>query len=511
MKPLLSILIVCVIVLGISAQKPVKDASPTPTPERSRAIVALLNDARLAAPELAVDTLLKVVETKKVTDPVWRKEIIDEALRTIDEVQYAMPMRPAYGGKVERNNELNSTEEYVRVAGYGAKLDRLSFKGRVITLLLETDKPRAKQMIFQMGGDLKLKPRTCEDALVYGPEGIYDVVGKVARAVFTDQQVQEGQRALFVAPWIENIETPRQIYAALSLVQQMQGSPAERQILFNAASRAIDRNFKDDRSFTYSWEAIASRVGKLTEGEPDPHKSDISNSFRGMLLKNLRGPRCKDNEIKKNEPLPDYIEAVNKVLGDKPITFEDISTAEYVGTAKLVNIVKKSSATRKFREELFAVRDQNIVDGKSVNHDVNDIGWAGRVNELIDRVLSFEGADGETETELLFIKAGFVGAMMSGVDPGDLRKSLVRKYLRLLAGSKLQKTSFIEWRFWIRDAERMAADSFDEIAAEFPNPNLKAIVAARKLLDAPVKTETAAPEKGPSANTPRPANEEDML
>lgn len=469
-----------------------------PTPERNREIVMLLNDARLAAPELAVDTFLKVVESKKVTDPAWRKEIIDEALRMIDDVQYPMSMRPAYGGKVERNNELNSTEEYVRVIAYGAKLDRLSFKGRVITLLLETDKPRAKQMIFQMGGDFGLKPRSCEDALVYGPEGIYDVVGKVAKAVFSDQQVQEGQRALFVAPWIENIETPRQIYAALSLVQQMQGSAAERQILFNAASRAIDRNFKDDRSFTYSWEGIALRIGKLTEGEPDPHKSDITNSFRGMMLKNLRGTRCKDNEIKKDEPLPDYLEAANKILGDKPITFEDISTAEYVGTAKLVNIVKKSSGARKFREELLTVRDQKIVDNKVANHDVNDIEWAGRVNEFIDRVLSFEGTDSETESEMLFIRAGFVGAMMSGISAGDLRNSVVRKYVRLLAGSKLQKTSFIEWRFWIADAERMAPESFYEIAAEFPNPNLKVMVAANRLLkEAPKPTPTPTPVPTP--------------
>ncbi len=139
----------CLAVPGQNVEK-----KPTPTPERPREIVALLNDARLAAPELAVDTFLKVVESKKVTDPVWRKEIIDEALRMIDDVQYPMPMRPAYGGKVERNNELLDTEDWVLAAGSFAKLDRLSFRGRVITLLLETDRERAKQMIFQMGGQL---------------------------------------------------------------------------------------------------------------------------------------------------------------------------------------------------------------------------------------------------------------------------------------------------------------------------------------------------------------------
>ncbi|MFT3745884.1 MAG: hypothetical protein QM785_16545 [Pyrinomonadaceae bacterium] len=68
MKLVTSILIILAVTLAVAAQKPTKNSSPTPTPERNRQIVALLNDARLAAPELAVDTFLKVVESKKVTD-----------------------------------------------------------------------------------------------------------------------------------------------------------------------------------------------------------------------------------------------------------------------------------------------------------------------------------------------------------------------------------------------------------------------------------------------------------
>ena len=489
MKLISSILIVLGIAICVSGQKVAKEPLPTPTPERNREIVALLNDARYAAPELAVDTFLKVVETKKVTDPIWRREIIEEALRTIDEVQYAMPMRPAYGGRVERNNELNDTEAYVQMAAYAARLDRLSLKGRVISLLLETDSQRAKQMIFQIGGDFRLKPRSCEDALVYGPEGIYPVVLKVAKAVFTEQQVAEGQRALFVAPWIENIESPRQIYPTLDLVQQLQGSPAERQILFNAASKAIDRDFKDDRSFTYAWESITARTGKLIEGEGDPLKGELKSAFRSMLLKNLRGTRCKDNEIKKEGPLPDYIEAVNKLFPEKPLTLEDVLASEYKGTAKLTHILQKSSSARKFREELITVRDTKVVDNKIVNHDITDAAWVSRVNDFVDRVFSFEGSDGETETEMLFLKGGFVGGMMSGISPGELRNSIVRKYLRLIANSRLQKTSFIEWQFWIADAERMAPEVFYEIASEFPSANLRVMATAKKMFEPPKKEE----------------------
>src|SRR5437899_9036611 len=65
-------------------QKPL--SSPIPMPERPRALVALLNDARIAAPELGVDTFLKIAESKKITDPVWRKEIIQEAIRMKDDL-----------------------------------------------------------------------------------------------------------------------------------------------------------------------------------------------------------------------------------------------------------------------------------------------------------------------------------------------------------------------------------------------------------------------------------------
>ena len=104
--------------------------------------------------------------------------------------------------------------------------------------------------------------------MTYKVDDIYPVVAKVATASFTEKQVAEGQRALFVVPWIENIESPTQIGAALQLLQQMQGSPVERQMLFSGFSRSINRDFKDDRSFADSlrWGIVAPRIGKLTAG-----------------------------------------------------------------------------------------------------------------------------------------------------------------------------------------------------------------------------------------------------
>ena len=67
-----------------TAQMPA--TTPLP-PERPRELVRLLGDARLAAPEISVDTFLKVAKSKKITEPVWRRQILEEAFRAADEVR----------------------------------------------------------------------------------------------------------------------------------------------------------------------------------------------------------------------------------------------------------------------------------------------------------------------------------------------------------------------------------------------------------------------------------------
>ena len=459
---------------------PATQATPKATPERPRDIVTLLNDARLAAPELTVDTFLRVLEAKKVTEPVWRKEILDETQRMINDVQHAMPMQLAFG----KHNELNDTEPYIQASVSRLKLDRLSFQSRLISLVLDTDTPRARQMIFQIGGDLGLRPRSCEDVLTYLPDDIYATAAKVATASFSESQIAEGQRALFLLPWVENLQSPTQILPALKMVRQMQGSPAERQLLLRALSAAIDRNFKDDRSFSPLLKSgtLTVHIDKTVSANPDSLNAGLATAYRSMLWKNLRGGRCTDNAIEKGPRAPDYIEAANKIFPDKPLTMDDVVTSELTGTAKPTHLLVKSKGAKAIREEALAVMGLKIVDNKLVKHDQKDAEWISRVNGFTDKLLAFQGSDGETETELLMLKSGFLQAFLGqAVDPGELRRTIVRKYLRLILGSPLQKTDFVHWLFWVKGAETFAPDDFAEIAPELPNQNVKVLLAMRKL------------------------------
>jgi len=497
MKPLFFILIVCLAVLGINAQKPVKEASPTPTPERNRAIVALLNDARLAAPELAVDIFLKVVETKKVTDPVWRKEIIDEALRMTDDVKHPIAMRAVS----VKGILINNTDAGLSGMAFNEKLDGLSLKSRVVMQMADLDIVRAKRIVFEMGGQFRLKPRSCEDLLTYEIGEIYPAVAKVAKSAFNEKEIADGRRALFVAPWIENIESPTQISSAIDLIQEMQGSPVEKQVLFAALSQAIGKNFNDDRTFMSAvvWGAgLAKKIEKLISAESDFVKGDIVSAYREFLLKNLRTARCKENEIKKEDPMPPFIEAANRLFPDKPISVEDIISSELKDGPKGVDLLANSSDTRQIKSELISLTGAGPPD-KPYEFDKTNIEWQSKVTEFVDRIPNWKPREEISDLRLFSLRATLYGAILQTASEGELMKTIVRRYLRFMAAASLQKDDYIHWSSQVRLVKGLLGkndDIFYEIAAEFPNPNFRVMVAAKKVL-------AAEKEKSPVGSSPK--------
>jgi hypothetical protein len=376
---------------------------------------------------------------------------------------------------------LNNTVAYAVAVAHEQKLDRLSLRSRIISLLLDSDPQRARQIVFQMGGQLGLKPRTCNDGLVFDVSEIYVAVGKVASSGFSEKQIAEGERALFVLPWLETFDSPTQINPALNLIEQMRGSAVERQILFSTVSRAMNRKFDDDRSFTsaLTWgRGLAANIEKLTSGEVDPLKADLVFAYRSFLVKNLQGTRCRDNEIKNDAPLPWYIESANKLFPQKPLAIEDVTTTDLDDTGKFKDLMAGSPSLKKLKDE-FLTLNGRVVESKIVNQSGPE--WESRVAEFIEKVIKWEGVD-ETDCEVLTGRAALFNAMLGSIDNGELKKSVMRKFLRFLAGSDMQKKDFIQWFRYVRDAEKRNEALFRELAGEFHNANFAIMLGAKRIL-----------------------------
>jgi hypothetical protein len=467
------------LVLVFALSTAIHSQKPTPTPERDRQIVALLANAQLAAPELTADTFLRVLESKRVTDRTWRKEILDEALRIAEGVKHPVQLRPV----PVKGITLNTTEYYIQTVAFSQKLDRLSLKSRIISLLLESDLERARRMLYDMGGRLGLKPRRCEDMMTYEVGDIYATVAKVAKASFTAKQVADGQRALFALPWIENIESPVQVDPVLGLMAQLQGSQTERQMLLAAMSLTLRRRFADDRSFTtaITWGlGMPKRIADLAAGEPDPSRAELTLAYRDFLIKNLTDTRCKENEINKDE-LPIYIEAANKLFLQKPITFDDVQSSDLGGSVKAVDLLARSSSLKKLRSDLGPLKGAGPDGRKTEIIDQNNADWQARVNDFIDKALSWEGENEESESSTFMVRTGMFLGMLESIEAENLRRSAIKRYLGMLAASNLQKEDFIEWYFFANQIQKFSPDLFAELVPEFPNSNLKVMAEVKKL------------------------------
>jgi hypothetical protein len=452
------------------AQKP----EPADVTEPPREISALLSSARITAPELAADTLLKVSKSKQVTDSEWRREILEEAYRMAGDARNPVKKKsiPLKGVPVDTH------AGYLSYA-YDLELDTLSLRSRVIRQMLALDIARSRQMLFEINGRLGLQGLKCEEGLVYEVSDIYGAVVAVANAAFSGIEIEEGMRALFIAPWFENIESPSQIDPALDLLTEFWGIPIERQILTTALSRAITRNFNDDRSFTYAAErdGLNSKIYRLTTGTDDPSKAHLRSAYREFLIKNLQAPRCKDNEIAHEEQLPPFLATANRMFEDKPIKYEDIETSELLGIPNVVHYWQSANSKRLSRELRALELD---TEGRTATDEEKERDeWQGRVRTLLDNLDSWSAEGNETQSEVFNQKCVLYRTLVARVPAGRTKTDVFRSYMRFLHSAPMQKENFIEWFLHVRHLAGNEPRLFDDLTSEFPNPHFRLIVELR--------------------------------
>jgi hypothetical protein len=358
-------------------------------------------------------------------------------------------------------------------------LDRISLKSRVVRQMLALDKNRARQMVFEIGGKLNLKPLECSATLVPEISAIYAVVSDVAKRSFTDEEVTEGVRGLFVVPWLESIESPGQIGPALDLLIQLQkGSPAEKQLLYSALSRAIRKDFKDDRSFTFAIERdrLSAKVAKLVSGPDDPAaKAEMISAFKEFLVENFRAPRCRDNELKDREQVPPVLRDANFLFPDKPLAPDDILHTELKDGPNVIHFWR-SVDSRRLMIQFRNLREEKEKVNESENRSVAE--WETKVGVFLENLGMWNASEDESETAVFNQKCVLFSSLVSTVPKGKVKRTVVDAYLRFLSSSSVQKTSYIEWLYFARRAASGFPALFDEVAPQTHNPSFAVMTAS---------------------------------
>jgi hypothetical protein len=447
---------------------------PVPLDQRPPKILDALNAASMAQPEIAADLMLRLVESGKVRGSNWQWEVLNNIDRVVDDVRHPVRRRMTRIGGAS----VDTRSGYLSYA-YDLKLDRLSLTSRLVRQFQKLDRDRARQILINTASDLKLKRLECTDPLVYDVTDIYTTVGEFASASFSKKEIEEGVRALFLSTWIDGVESPAQIGPTLDLVLKFSSSPSEKSLLFQAMSRAIDRDFADDRSFSHALEfdRLDSRIAQIISGQGDLHlKEELVTAFRSFLVKNLNRPRCSDNKITSADELEAKLIRFNFLFPAKPIKPDEVSSDDSDGAAEIFNYWWSPSA-KKLQNELRVLRMNKPDAGDTSAADI----WNNEVSNFIAQMDSWESSDSESADDIFNQKCVLYRALLGVVSDRPLKTDVFSRFHRYLSGSSMYSRNVTEWLVHVQWLSGVDRNEFNRQSATSANAGLRALAAFNAL------------------------------
>jgi hypothetical protein len=425
----------------------------------------LLIESRSLQTEFMADIYLKTISLKSFNNQKRKKELLSEIFGLIFDVKRNFPRK-----FVVSNGRLSSIRPLFISYADEKNIDKLSLQLRVINEVLKYDKTQAKLLFNQIALDLNIPALNCEDRLVFNVQDFYSSIEKFAVTSFNQEQIKQGERLIFLSPFFENIKSPVQIKPLLKILSKIDLTENEFVFLVSSISASIKQISDDDRAFSYTLNYdnatldIENVIKKLPED--DTLKSELVNSYRNYLVKNLSGNRCRDSvdfeqmlfrisikaekkeqlssieEIFKNFP----INEANKILfRANPIKYEEIKpfkTLDYKFPTNYLSQGKWAELNNEIEDLEFWKSNE-----KTTEENKNKVEWQEKFAETLDLIAGSEKLEGEDEFDEFNQKCMLYSKMLQIAYPATLKESTAKYFLALLEKKQFKVISPSEWLY----------------------------------------------------------------
>lgn len=422
------------------AAKPGADEAQA-RPRADREVEMLALDAQSAPPEFTADLLIRIVESGRVTDPSYKRRLLEDAFRRAGDAQ--QPVRRAYVG-----GEVDTRSGYLSYA-FDLRLDALSLRCRAIKAMLTLDRRRARELFAEMP-DLRLPPLGCDDALVYDVSSFYETLVQVAAGAFSREERKQGEHIRFAAPYLERIDSPSQVGPAAKAILALDPAPPQLAMLAHDFSKALGRIPDDDRSFTYAMTRDSSFAKGLLEvveacNRRNVQTREVLGEARSYIVRSLGNSRCSDN-VPQAAPGTQfgYVSDINKSLNfDPPISADEAKPAEIKTAAKQTSYWKTPEA----RDLLLRVRKLRFGSGTKPLSDAEkrSTEWQSALTGFIDALHEWDGSREKSQVDYFHQKSVLYRALLELVPDRARREEVLNEYAGFLSDSYAAVDSRIEW------------------------------------------------------------------
>ena len=240
------------------------------------------------SPELAADVLLRLAASPRVTDPSWKRELVDLAW------ERSFSAREPF--RREAANAPPDSRAAADTLAFDTKLDRVNLQTRAVVQTLRLSAARAREMFEWI--DFELKPQPCEEPLVPVLDEYYSTLAAVARTAFGESFIERADGLWFFQLYMWKASRPQEMLGITRATLQYKASPPDAQYLESVLQWIFEHSVQDARAFSASGIDLVARVAELDAYDVAQQVTGgtLLRAFRRYLVSQFSGPRCVDSQ-----------------------------------------------------------------------------------------------------------------------------------------------------------------------------------------------------------------------
>lgn len=358
-------------------------------------------------PELAAYALLRLVETKAVSQPEQQRKLIEQAYMLAGLSPYSM-RQTAVGGVSDTR------------AGYLSQalmqgLDTLSLRTRAVTAMLKLDPDRARDLFEQLR-PLAIAKRGCSDSMLYDPAAYYRLAGDVYRKGFTPDEQAKGLPDEFLESVFRDINHASEVGPAADLLRTVQFDPEMLAQAESAFSRSLNSIRGDYHSFAATQAELTRNVTRLASVRGRTSHA-LLEAVRNYVIANESGAICGSNSgnvtgstESSNSSTYSALNVVLDRYGIAPISDADLKPGSVVAASETSTQAYWQSPTSK----------QLLASVRALRSGVKDSPqWQDSASSVLTSLREWIDAGSEPSEEDFYIEKAVLYSQMLIATPDD--------------------------------------------------------------------------------------------
>jgi len=398
-------------------------------PSRDPRIQELVDATDLVAPEFAADALIRLSGSPRITDRLWRRELLDQAYMRAYGAQ-AQYRRSAPPGNIPPDSRQGA-----QLLADATALNRVSLQVRTAQLMAYTDPIRARELFEWI--DLNLAPTPCEEPLVPDIDDYYSALSLLARTAFGSDR---GEALRFLQLYLWQAHLPSEMPAVARALQRFRPTAYEATYLEGVFQNILQFGSIDPRGFSIADLDIVTRVADLQKAYRDIGVLNfhLLDTLREYLVTHLKGPRCSDSVTESMTPAA--FNAARGRLG--AVKFVDPIEPDSVWPSKMFGIARielywQTPESRRLYEEALDVRGRGLNPLPMRIRRTQE--WREKAERLLTEIDEWTGRHEPTERDYFYQKSMLFGGLIELMPPSAVRARALQTFVDFLRLSDIDR------------------------------------------------------------------------